>query len=271
MENVHPQQQQVSLGGFVHAPSLNQATTAAVLRAGYLAHSDASPRPFEIDLSSDKVRLGLHLIEGIREGQTLGALLGYRLERTLHDLSLDQYIEPLRLIAPIGTVVNSLDVVDGLSLLQKFQAGASFWTAPGLPATGTADQQGLAGAISRLEDAVDAVADLTLAESVHQLVCGNLTRAGATLDSIARGDTPPAEIEVIETPRSGTAQTYRLVANAAGTAPAGWSATPRAQAEPRLNAWAGNLLGGRRPCAYAFSSLMPPENRLRRKNWVSTR
>ena len=243
VENVHPQQQQVSPGGFVHAPSLNQATTAAVLRAGYLAHSDASPRPFEIDLSSDKVRLGLHLIEGVREGQTLGALLGYRLERTLHDLSLDQYIEPLRLIAPIGTVVNPLDVVDGLSLLQKFQAGASFWTAPGLPASGTADQQGLAGAISRLEDAVDAVADLTLAESVHQLVRGNLTRAGATLDSIARGDTPPAEIELIETPRSGTAQTYRLVANAAGTAPAGWNATPRAQAEPRLNAWAGNLLG----------------------------
>ena len=49
----------------------------------------------------------------------------------------------------------------------------------------------LTNAITRLDDALDAVADLTLAESVDQLIRGNLLRAGATLDSIARGDTPP--------------------------------------------------------------------------------
>jgi hypothetical protein len=243
VENVHPQPDAVASAGFIHAPSLNQATTAAILRAGYLAHSDASPRPFGIDLSSGRVRLATHLLEGIRAGQSLGALLGYRLERTMHDLSLDAYIEPLRTKAPMESAGNDLDVVDGVVLLQQFHDDPNFWSAPGLPAAGSTDQASLTGAITRLDDAVDAVADLTLAESVHQLIRGNLVRAGATLDSIARGDTPPAEIEVIDTPRSGTALGYRLMTVASSTSAPGWSFTARAQAEPRLNAWAAMLLG----------------------------
>ncbi len=62
---------QAASAGFIHAPSLNQATTAAIMCAGYLAHSDATQRPFEIDLSSDKVRLAMHLLDGIRQGQPL--------------------------------------------------------------------------------------------------------------------------------------------------------------------------------------------------------
>jgi len=243
LEDVRPQSQAAASAGFVHAPSLNQATTAAVLRAGYLAHSDANPRPFEIDMSSGKVRLALHLLGGIRSGQPLSALLGYRLERTMHELGLDALIDTLRAIAPMEGASNDLDVVDGLVLLQKFHNDPNFWKAPGLPAAGTAQQATLTTAITRLDDALDAVADVTLAESVHQLVRGNLLRAGATLDSIARGDTPPAEIEVVDTPRSGTPLTYRLMAIASGTSAGGWTSTPRAQAEPRLNAWAATLLG----------------------------
>jgi hypothetical protein len=244
LENVHPQPQTGSQGGgFIHAPSLNQATTAAVLRSGYLAHSDAAQRPFEVDMSSARVRLALHLLNGIREGQSLGALLGYRLERTLHDMQLDQFISVLRNIAPLAPAINTLDVVDGLALLGKFHNDAKFWIAPGLPATGSTQQVSLATAIARLDDALDAVADLTLAESVHQLTRGNLLRSGATLDSIARGDTPPLEIEVVDTPRSGTAFTHRLLTIASSKDAPGWTSTPRAEAEPRLNAWAGALLG----------------------------
>ena len=54
-----------------------------------------------------------------------------------------------------------------------------------------------------------------MAESVHQLLRGNTVRAGATLDAIARGDAPPPEIDVIQTPRSGTA----LYASAASPSP----------------------------------------------------
>src|SRR5262249_11084227 len=72
-------------GGFLHAPSLAQASTAAVLRSGYLAHaSQTDAGALAIDLSSERVRLAESLLDGIRQGQQLGALLGYRFERRLH-------------------------------------------------------------------------------------------------------------------------------------------------------------------------------------------
>src|SRR5256885_5222495 len=40
-------------------------------------------RPFGIDLSSGRVRVALSILDGVRAGQQLGALLGYRFERSL--------------------------------------------------------------------------------------------------------------------------------------------------------------------------------------------
>jgi hypothetical protein len=91
--------------GFIHAPSLGQAATAAVLRSGHLAHRQDTDSPFAVDLSSRRVRLGLGLLDGIRQGQPLGALLGYRFERGLHEghpgLQLDRDIAILRALAPL--------------------------------------------------------------------------------------------------------------------------------------------------------------------------
>ena len=260
LEEVRPATTQMASAGYVHAPSLNHATTAAVLRSGYLSHRNGTQSPFQIDLSSDRVRLGLHLLDGIREGQPLGALLGYRLERTLHESQanqLDQYIDVLRALAPLQAVdtsgdgssesVAANDVVDGLALLRKFHSDPQFWLTPGLPVPGLPPagpiRDALTTAITRMDDALDAVADLGLAESVHQLLRGNTVRAGATLDAIARGDTVPPDIDVVQTPRAGTGLTHRLLAVAVGDRAPGWTATSRAKAEPRLNAWAAKLLG----------------------------
>ena len=92
-------------GGFIHAPSLDQAATAAVLRSGYLSQpgKDAT-RPFAIDLSSERVRLADWLLDGIRQGQSLGALLGYRFERTLHDQHLDRFIEGFRRVSLLAAI-----------------------------------------------------------------------------------------------------------------------------------------------------------------------
>ena len=38
-----------------------------------------------IDLSSERVRLATWLLDGVRQGQPLGALLGYRFERRLQE------------------------------------------------------------------------------------------------------------------------------------------------------------------------------------------
>lgn len=263
LENVTPQATQPS-AGYVHAPSPAHAATAAVLRSGYLTHraglqpSAGALSPMAINLSSDRVRLGLHLIEGVRAGQPLGALLGYRLERSMHDAGIDQFIIVLRTIAPLsdapttGTdtaeLIAATDVVDGVVLLNKFHNDPGFWTQPGLPqpglpAAGDPLRDRLTAAIGLLDTALDAVADLALAESVHQLVRGNTVRAGATLDAIARGDAPAPDLDVVQTPRAGTSLTHKLLTVAASTDAPGWTNTPRAQAEPRLNAWAAALLG----------------------------
>ena len=83
------------------------------------------------------MRIALSLIEGIRNGQPLGALLGYRLQRGLHEghapLELDRFIDPLRkrfpLVAdqlastrtPEGVSIAAIEannVVDGLKLVE---------------------------------------------------------------------------------------------------------------------------------------------------------
>ncbi len=92
-------------GGFIHAPSLGQASAAALLRSGYLTQpGEGSARPFAVDLSSERVRLARWLVDGVREGQRLGDLLGYRFERGLHDGHLDRFIDGFRRVAVLGTV-----------------------------------------------------------------------------------------------------------------------------------------------------------------------
>ncbi|MGZ4617111.1 MAG: hypothetical protein ACXV4A_16310, partial [Actinomycetes bacterium] len=65
-----------SNGGYVHAPSLAHASTAAVLRSGYLTPHGSSGAALGVALSSDRTRRALELIDGVRDGQPPGALLG---------------------------------------------------------------------------------------------------------------------------------------------------------------------------------------------------
>src|SRR5262249_5657673 len=94
--------------GFIHAPSLNHAVAAAVLRNGYLANAGkTNAQTMAVNLSSERVRIALGIVEGIRGGQSLGALLGYHFERALHDahdesdLELDRFIFAMRRDFPL--------------------------------------------------------------------------------------------------------------------------------------------------------------------------
>ncbi|MDQ3763210.1 MAG: hypothetical protein M3460_16680, partial [Actinomycetota bacterium] len=89
--------------GFIHTPSLSQATTAAVLRSGHLAHNDDQHKALDLDLNSARVRTALALLDGVAQGQPLAALLGYRFERALRERSplLTKYILPLRQAVPL--------------------------------------------------------------------------------------------------------------------------------------------------------------------------
>ncbi len=259
--------------GFVHAPSLPQAATAAVLRSGHLAHHDPEHQALEIDLTADRVRTALTLLDGVAQGQPLAALLGYRFERAVRDRSifLAQYILPIRRLAPLrpdgaapappttSDHVAARDVVDGVALLERWRTeGPALFDAlqqlvklpppPAevflMPPQEQRDQ--LAVELDRLADSYDAVADLLLAEAVHQNVLGNHERAAAALGALDRQGRPP-RVEFVRTPRTGKSYTQRLLVLIGDEAyPPSWPSPvrdPRSQAEPRLNAWLARILG----------------------------
>ncbi|WP_250403761.1 hypothetical protein [Streptomyces cellostaticus] len=66
----------IASDGYLVAPSLHHATTAAVLRSGWLAHSNQDA--FAVNLTSRRVRSALALLDGVRSGQDLAALLAAR-------------------------------------------------------------------------------------------------------------------------------------------------------------------------------------------------
>jgi hypothetical protein len=239
-------------GGYIHAPSLAHAATAAVLRAGHLSHAvgDANAGALAIDLSSSRVRTALGLLDGVRQGQPLGALLGYRTERWLHERGADVAVEVVRRLAPppVVTATGTPEglppsaVCDGLALSRLPRQEVQ----DALAGLDQALGQKVDQVLDMLLDAVDSVADLLLAESVHQIVRGNPMRAAGALDVLNRGEGGNAEPEVTATPRTGSSITNRalvLVGHHPPAAP-GWPIDGvRARAEPRLAAWAGHLLG----------------------------
>ncbi|MCA8880540.1 MAG: hypothetical protein KDA73_11415 [Rhodobacteraceae bacterium] len=236
--------------GFVHAPSLTQASAAALLRNAHLAHGGSAESPYAIDLSSARVRMAKRLFDGIRQGQSLGELLGYLFERALHERNLDELIDDVRRLSPPPGAVTPDGtrrlVVDGLDLAQKWQdSRGSVLGLLRIPASDPRRPR-LEQALDRLTDALDAAADAVNAESAFQMLRGNFARAAAPLDAIATGAAPPPELEFIATPRTGISVTHRvaMLLGPAGAVADGWASdSPRARAAPALAAWAARLLG----------------------------
>ena len=254
-----------SNGGYIFAPSMPQANAAAVLRAGFLAAQGGvvDSGQLSVNLSSSRVRAALALIEGIRNGQSLGALLGYQFETVIHDdystAEVDKFIYPLRKafllvadsLAPTKTdssipieAIEARNVVDGKKLVDQITASGVFtypWGVTGLPAASPPEQLALNGAADALRNSYDAVADLALAESVYQAVQGNYARVAGTAAAYATGDFPP-EPEIIDTAPPGIGLTHRfgIQFRVGLTAPPG--ATPRAQAEPAIDDWLISIL-----------------------------
>jgi hypothetical protein len=235
--------------GFIHMPSPEQAKTAAVLYGGHLAHADqGSGETLSLNLSSDRVRTARWLIEGQRQGQSLSALLGYRFERLLIENNVAQHIPTVRRALPLsvgstspnGTDVAAANVVDGLALHGRWAQNTLADVLPPEVVAAVKDH------VIPLDDALDALSDLLVAEGVHQATNGNSTRAAAAFDALADGDTLQADPEVIATPATGQQISHRvMVVLPAGPQP-GWSGDEnraRAVAEPRLNKWAAVLLG----------------------------
>ncbi len=221
--------------GYLHAPSLNHAVTAAVLRNGYLSNATpTNPTSLAVNLSSERVRMALSIIEGLKADQSMGALLGYQFERGLHDrhdVEVDEFIYDLRLKFPLAgnrleptrtgptddagdpvgiSQVEARNVIDGQAFADHLKTHAQTYPfgLTGLPSATPDQVTAISAEAVRLLDIEDAVADLAMAESVHQVASGNYERAGAVLDTYSKG-TFPATPDVVRTPRSGVTLTHR--------------------------------------------------------------
>jgi hypothetical protein len=271
-----PLQYDSTNAGYIHAPSINQATAAAVLKNAYLTHSSSDqPDIFAINLSSERVRLAQNILDGIRNGQSLPALLGYRFERALHDKhslgqgEVDVLIYPMRMAFPLVSkqirqdipagpdgVANSIEqlearnVIDGLKLINHvaktgknlYPFGLTIGTDPGqLPAASSLQQKAVNDELKNIHNINDAVSDMLLSETVYQAIQGNYERSAANSDAASKGGYPP-ETEIIQTPRSGVTCTHRVALHLDAQAAAGAGATPRAIAEPAVNDWVNKHL-----------------------------
>jgi hypothetical protein len=249
-----------SNGGYVHAPSINHATTAAILRNAYLTNATKSdPGPMSVNLSSRRVRVGKQITDGIARGQGLPELLGYRFERGLHDrhsidgAELEKFMLSLRAKFPLVAnkhkatrapqasieKLEARNVVDGLKLVEHVRKSGKRQFPFGFPAADfppftAADRKAIDDEVEKLEDAADAVADLMLAESVHRVVQGQAEAGKTALDVIGKG-ARPHEVEVARTPRSGLGLVHRVAIHLDSSATGG--TTPRSTAEPALDAW----------------------------------
>lgn len=256
--------------GYLHAPSLNQAVTAAILRNGYLSNATPdNPTSLAVNLSSERVRMALSVIEGMKADQNLGALLGFQFERGLHDrhdVEVDEFIYDLRLEFPLAgnrlkptmtgrttdggeevgiSQVEARNVIDGLALVDHLKSHSQTYPfgLTDLPPATPAQTEAISAEAVRLLDIADAVADLAMAESVHQVAMGNYDRAGAVLDTYSKGKFPSTP-DVIRTPRSGVTLTHRAALHLpVGLSPADPARiSPRARAEPAIDAWLADVL-----------------------------
>lgn len=267
-DSVRPADQSADSYGYVHAPSLQQAATAAILRSGNLANRQAAAGAFNIDLRSRRVKRAKRLLEGLGNGQSMAALLGYRFERALRDGHLSQHILELRRAFPLRPAgdkagneakeaIAARDVIDGVRLVAEYRdTGIAHIAASVLPLVlSPSEQASIAAIIDDLLDQMDGVADLLLAESVFQVAGGNMDGAAAAMQSLDKQERPP-DTRVVDTPHSTRGYTQRVAVAMQSEQPGLWAGVAdddlAAQVEPKLNAWLAALFGD--PANYVFAA-----------------
>ncbi|MCP5028818.1 MAG: hypothetical protein GY929_21305 [Actinomycetia bacterium] len=220
--------------GFVHAPSLAHATTAAVLRSAWLSHGTThAESPAAVDLDSQRVRTALTVIDGIRQGVPLGQLLGVRFERSVREdpAPLSGQIRTVR-----GRVLNARpsdatvdEPVDGLVLLELHRANDLGSLPSGI-------EQHLAG----LSALLDAIHDLALFEGTHATTQNQSALASAVFESMNQGTQTPPEFRSQRTSRPSDGVRHRVVLLADDAAPPnadGWLEGHRDRLAPSVERW----------------------------------
>ena len=259
--------------GYVTGPSLAHAATAGVLRSGHLANPEHRPPRRRRQLGAGRVGAGADA--GCARGR--GAVRAARLParagaarrgpRAVHPRRCapsSHCARPPRTptqpveSTPPHDVVNAADLLDAWPrvFIDPVPPPFVFRVAQrvGLQINDPRVERMMVQ-FTALADTYDAVADVVLAEAVHQTLAANPERAQAATRFLDRQEAP-AEPDVTATPRRAHAYVQRCaVAIGAPQLSAAWRTLsandPRVQAEPRINAWVAQLLG--EPGDWGFS------------------
>ena len=232
------------------APSSEQAATTAVLRDRAL--HDADPDRWQMTLASDPIRGALQLADATREGAHPTESLGQKVEAIVNRPDV---IDRLRDAFP------SLPFfVLGFMRIRRVCDGAAVLDAavnrPGeLTDVGVRPAQ--LKALQELAAAVDALADIHVAEAVFGVVKGR-TATAAAATAAAGGQAPPPDFDVVRTPRSGrTVTTVALVVLPNAATPGGTQPSPVALADPAVAAYVDARAGAAGSASWTWKKLDP--------------
>ena len=184
--------------GLLYAPSYNQALSALIMRDKFLSSgrsvyvNDKGNNPWQMNITSRKVRLAEELAEEVRTGCHIYEVIGRHVEniigkkQTIFELRRN----PRYAMHPGRNDVN--EVCNGKEALTGLLKGdADFPLSP---------QQ--TEALQLLKDSLDTYSDLLIADGVVQVINRQMDRAAETMDAAA-GESRPPDFDFIRTPPSG--------------------------------------------------------------------
>lgn len=212
-------------GGLLHAPSHQQAITAAILRDKAIHDPDADR--WHMDLSSDRVRKADRLGQEVRLGAHISEALGREIERIAGSKGT---VDALRQQFPLRTGEEKR-VCDGQAVLAAQPSDLPLNAAQ-------------LAALDELRSVLDTYGDLLVGEAVYHVVSGRADIAGAAMDAAAGLQSPP-NLEFIQTPRPGRAihNSVAIVLPLQQAPAVGPNSSPREIADPAVAAFLVQMIG----------------------------
>ena len=264
---------------YLLAPSVNQAVTGAILRSAYNNSRLNGQRDYDlsVNLSSERVRNAIRIIEGVQNGLAIGTILGTDLERLMHDaykdcdLELDEGIYNLRKQYPMveddkknqdeSTLKdNDITVINGAKLIEDYRkakeqqsendfvAGLNaFYDSTKIIGPDTAElirkkNKRLLQLLDRIDDEYDALTDVILSEGVYKLTQGEREAVDALMQALDTGKNIPMP-QVAEIPITSAQVDGNLVVALDTTAVADTKSL-LANVEPKVDQWLKETIGG---------------------------
>ncbi|MCB0629570.1 MAG: hypothetical protein R2824_19695 [Saprospiraceae bacterium] len=239
-------------GGIIHTPGSAQAVASAIFKNSFLSNrqngaNGQNGNPFMLNLTSDRIQKSGFLLEGIRQGQKVEALLGYQLERYLHEHrpeDLHNEIYQLRKAYPLEenasiesgspqtAALVQLSVIDGIKAINNKD---SLPVASGKKAI-------VKQYIEKLEDTLDGSLDSLFYEAGYQVTQGNISQAAAALDA-TKGAIDPPEIDSLKTKIPGVGIRHKIALIFTEPATPFDIKNSKAFVEPVLENWLMEQLG----------------------------